>query len=103
MKWRNITARDLERVVNKLSLEPSITIRRGPHPAYWYCLDGKKELRITMPNIHGGSGSISTGFLKQIQNNLRLNTQQFEDLVECPLKVEEFERIVREKIRVRQE
>ena len=51
-----------------------------------------------MPNIHGGAGSISTGFLKQIQNNMRMNTQQFKELAECPLTAEEYERIVREKL-----
>jgi hypothetical protein len=55
-------------------------------------------LRIKMPNIHGGAGSISTGFLKQIQNNMRMNIQQFEELAECPLTAEEYESIVREKL-----
>jgi hypothetical protein len=98
MKWRNITAKDLDRVITKLALELSHSKRRSPHPVYWYCLDGKKTLRITMPNIHGGSGSISTGFLKQIQNNMRVNTQQFEDLAGCPLTSEQYELIIREKL-----
>lgn len=98
MKWRNITPKDLSKVVRKLSLQESNSKRRAPHPVYWYFLDSKKFLRITMPNLHGGSGSLSTGFLKQIQNNLRLNTNQFEELAECPLSAEEYEKIVREKI-----
>lgn len=52
-----------------------------------------------MPNVHGGAKPISTGFLKQIQNNLRLDTRQFEDLAECPLKPEEYESIIRDKLR----
>ena len=98
MNWRNITAKDLGKVSNKLSLEPSSSQRRAPHPVYWYVLDGKKTLRITLPNVHGGSGSMSTGFLKQIQNNFHLNTRQFEDLAKCPLTADEFEQIVREKL-----
>ena len=98
MKWRNITPNDLLGVVRKLSLQPSDSRRRAPHPIYWYRLEGKKTLRITMPNIHGGSGSLSTGFIKQIQNSLRLNTNQFEDLVECPLSAEEYEKILRERL-----
>ena len=97
MKWSNITAKDLGRVSVKLSLEPSNTQRRGPHAVYWYLLDGKKTLRITMPNVHGGSTTISTGFLKQIQNTFHLNTTQFQDLAECPLTAAEFEQIIREK------
>jgi hypothetical protein len=100
MKWRNITVKQLEKVVGKLSLMPSKTKRRAPHPVYWYYLDGKKLLRVTIPNSHGGAGSISTGFLKQIQNSLHLNTQQFEDLAECPLTPEEYEKIVRQNLRL---
>lgn len=51
-----------------------------------------------MPNIHGRSGSVSTGFLKQIQNNLRLNSHQFEELSECPLTAKEYEKRIREKL-----
>jgi hypothetical protein len=98
MKWRNITAANLGNVIRKLSLQASQSKRRAPHPIYWYCLDGKKALRITMPNTHGGSKSISTGFLKQIQNSLKLDTRQFEDLAECPLSAEEYEAIVRNKL-----
>lgn len=99
MKWRNITATDIGNVIKKLSLQPSHSKRRAPHPVYWYYLDGKKTLRLTMPNMHGGAKSISTGFLKQIQNNLRLDTRQFEDLAECPLSAEEYEAIIRDKLR----
>jgi len=97
MKWHNITLNDLARVVDKLSLLPSQSKRRAPHPIYWYCLDGKKILRVTVPNRHGGSGSISTGFLKQIKNNLHVNAHQFEELTECPLTPEKYETIIREK------
>jgi len=94
MKFFNITCADLYKIVDKLSLEPSKNKRRSPHPVFWYRLDGRKVLRTTLPNLHGGSGSISTGFLKSIRNNLRLTTQQFIDLIECPLTPEEFEAIV---------
>ena len=99
MKWRNITAANLGNVIKKLSLQSSQSKRRAPHPVYWYYLDGKKTLRITLPNVHGGAKSISTGFLKQIQNNLRLDTRQFEDLAECPLNAEGYEAIIRDKLR----
>lgn len=98
MDWRNITAKDFAKVVTKLSLEPSKTKRRAPHPVYWYKLDNNKTLRVILPNKHGGSGSISTGFLQQIKNNFRLSTQQFEDLIECPMTADEYEKIIREKL-----
>jgi hypothetical protein len=97
MKWRNINASDFGKVIKKLSLQPSQSKRRAPHPVYWYFLDGKKALRLTFPNPHGGSKSVSTGFIKQIQNSLRLDTRQFEDLTECPLTADEYETIIRGK------
>ncbi len=94
MTWKNITAKDLQKVVRKLDLQAGIS-KRGPHTVYWYYLDGKKTLRVTMPNIHGGSSSVSTGFLDSVRENLRMTRPQFVDLVDCPLSAEEFERIVR--------
>jgi hypothetical protein len=51
-----------------------------------------------MPNIHGGSGSVSTGFLTQVRKSLRLDTPQFEKLAECPLTPVEYEALIREKL-----
>jgi hypothetical protein len=65
MSWLNIKSKELNKIVGKLSLEESKSSRRSPHPVYWYYLDGKKTLRITFPNVHGGSGSISTGFFRK--------------------------------------
>lgn len=98
MSWLNITAKELRNVVNKLSLEESKTSRRSPHPVYWYYLDGKRALRIILPNIHGGSGSISTGFLGKIKGSFLLKNQEFIDLVECPMSSDQFEEIVRSRI-----
>jgi hypothetical protein len=98
MKWQNITARDLREIVGKLSLEQTQAKRRSPHPVFWYYLDGKKELRVTLPNIHGGAGSVSTGFLQQIKRSLRLSNREFEELVDCPLTAEEFETLLRERM-----
>ena len=98
MKWRNFTCKALdEGIARKLDLEPTKKRRRSPHPVYWYVLDDRKVLRVTLPNRHGGSGSISTGFLQQIKKSLRLTNRQFEDLVNCPLTVEKYEQIVRER------
>lgn len=97
-KWSNVTSKDLRKgVVQKLSLEATPS-KRGREPIYWYSIDGKKELRITIPNIHGGSGSISTGFLTQIRKDLMLDTRQFEELVDCFLSTEEYEKVIRKKL-----
>ena len=62
MSWQNITAKDLQKVVRKLSLERGAG-KRSAHPVYWYYLDGKKTLRVTMPNVHGGSSAGSVTLL----------------------------------------
>ena len=97
MKWQNIKAKELHGLIDKISLEPTKSKRRSPHPIYWYKLDGKRTLRLKLPNISGGSGSVSKGFLQNVKNNLRLKNREFEDLVECPLTSEEFEGLVRER------
>ncbi len=98
MKWQNITANDLQSVVKKLSLEPTKQKRRSPHAVFWYYLDGKKALRVTMPNMHGGSKSLSTGFIKKIRENLKINNQELVDLAECPLSAEEYEALIRDRL-----
>lgn len=97
MKWNNIKSSDFPKVIRKLSLEQSNTKRRGDHPVYWYKFNGKKILRVTLPNEHGGSESMSSGFLQRIKKMFHLTTRQFEDLVECPLTANDFENILREK------
>ena len=94
MKYPNVSARDFAPVIRKLSLEQA-PVLRGKHPVYWYVLDGKKTLRITMPNTHGGAHTLSPGFLKQIRDALRLSGEQLVDLIECPLSAEEYAAIVR--------
>jgi hypothetical protein len=93
MKWSNFSYYDSREVIRKLALEK--TQARSHDEVYWYYLDGKKQLRVTMPNRHGSSKSLSTGFIKSIRDDLLLSTREFEDLVDCPLTAEKFEEIVR--------
>ena len=97
MKWKNTTFKDCQIIVKKLDLQPT-RAKRSKHPVYWYVLDGKQSVRVTMPNTHGGSGSLSTGFITSIRNNLRLSNREFEDLIDCPLTSEEFEELIRDRL-----
>lgn len=97
MKWQNITPKDLYVIINKLSLTKS-NAKRSPHPIYFYWIDGKKELSIKLPNSHGGSGSLSTGFIDSIRKKMRLDNDQFIDLVKCPLSAEEYQKILKAKL-----
>lgn len=93
MRATNLQPSDFQRVVRKLDLEKTKS-KRGPHPVYWYILNGKRQLRVTLPNTHGGSDPVSTGFIKAIRNNLKINSQQLVDLIECPLSADEYRHII---------
>ena len=58
----------------------------------WYEIDGVKVLRITYPH---GKGTLSPGTLNSIKNQLKLNREQFIDLIECPMKAKDYEDIIR--------
>ncbi|MFH1523738.1 MAG: hypothetical protein ABIF04_02130 [Chloroflexota bacterium] len=96
MSSLNLTANDIiANVTKKLNLI-NIQGTREQHGDYW--LDGKFEFKVTMPNQHGGSGAISTGFLKVCRNSVFLSAPQYADLVRCPMSDKDYEKIIREKI-----
>ncbi len=96
MSALNLTTREiLGSVPRKLKLQ-NVRGTREQHGDYY--LDGKFQFRVTMPNIHGGSGSISTGWLKVCRESVFLSTSEYADLVHCPLSGEDYEKIIREKI-----
>lgn len=97
MNWKNFSFSDSLKIARKLNLEE--TNARSRDPVYWYSLDGKKTLRIVMPNRHGSSKKpISTGFIKQIRDNLKLSVEELEELVDCPLSPERYMEIIRERL-----
>lgn len=98
MKWSNFAYDDSRKIIKKLGLEKTKASSRDE--VYWYRLDGQEQLRIIFPNNHGGSGSLSTGFIKQIMIGLKLNTRDFERLAECSLSASAYEAIIREKLKL---
>ena len=87
-RWNNVTARDLQRVANKLSLEN--TGHHSRETRYWYILDGQKVLKVTFPNVHGGGQTVSPGFVKNIMSNLKINKEQWIGLVDCPMSADDY-------------
>lgn len=98
MKWSNFSYDDSRRVIKKLELRKTSANSRDE--IYYFYIDGKPQLRVSMPNNHGGSGSLSTGFIKQIRANLRLDTRDFERLVECSLSAAKYEEHVRKALKL---
>jgi hypothetical protein len=63
----------------------------------WYWLDGHKKLRVTLPKVKGGGGSVPKGTAKSIRNQLKLNPQQLQKLLSCPISGADYAEIIREK------
>ena len=94
----NLSARDIIRSLKgKLRLR-DVTTTFEQHGDYY--LDGKLELRVTMPNEHGGSSrSVSSGAMKVCRESVLLNASQFARLVRCPMTAEEYEAYIRVRLR----
>jgi hypothetical protein len=59
----------------------------------WYRLDNKKTARITIPK---GRKFVPHKTYKSMATQLKLNVAQFDDLLECPLDQEGYEKILRD-------
>ena len=59
----------------------------------WYCLGGKKVLRVTIPKGH--SKELGSGTVRRIIGNLRLNSTEFKNLYNCPMSGKDYEAKVR--------
>ena len=62
----------------------------------WVILDGKKLFRVTRPQVHASS-SIPKGTLGQIRRQTRLDSEQFERLIDCPMSRAEYYDLLRVK------
>jgi hypothetical protein len=91
----NVKPRDLQRAINE-KVRPEER-RAGSEMNYWYCLDGKRLFRITIPKVHRGS-SVPPGTLNQIKRSLKLSMSEFSDLVRCPLSGPAYEALIRQKV-----
>jgi hypothetical protein len=95
----NVTAKQIYRgLTKKLRLE---NVRSSREQYGDYYLDGKYQFRVIMPNIHGGSGSVSDHMLKICRDSVRLSMREFSDLVRCPMTSERYEEIIRALIKKR--
>lgn len=83
---------DVKRVCEK---KLSISFRSSGEFNGWFSLDGKKTARITIPK---GKKPIPEKTYKSMAKQLCLSTDQFDDLLECPLKRPGYEEILRSAI-----
>ena len=86
-------SQDIKKVCeNKLGLE----FRSGKEFNAWYRLENKKVARITVPK---GKKSVPKGTYKSMAKQLKLQVQQFDELLECPLTHEDFKRIIEDYLK----
>ena len=92
----NLSARDIHRSVKKkLRLRNVVTTTETFGDYY---LDDKLELRVKLPNEHGGSGRpVSHGLLRACRETLLLTTSEFALLVRCPMSAEQYDNLIRAK------
>ena len=66
----------------------------GKEPSGYYCLDGKRVLRVHITNVHGGA-TLSPGAANELKNDLLLDEVGLSRLYRCPMKGKDFEHYVR--------
>ncbi len=60
----------------------------------WVIVDGKRRLRVTGPQVHGGS-SVPVGTLRDIRNQRRLGQEDFARLIECLMSRADYHEVIR--------
>ena len=92
MKNNNFDMRDVKKTCeNKLDID----FRSGGEFNGWIWLDNKKVARITIPK---GRKGIPPKTYKSMANQLKLNVEDFDSLLECPLSKEKYFIKLREKL-----
>lgn len=88
---------DIKKVCeNKLNIE----FRAAKEFNGWFILDGKKVARVTIPHGKGSRSKdgIPKGTYKNMAKQLKLTIEQFDKLLNCPLKENEYKEILRKQL-----
>ncbi len=77
-----------------------IVFRAGKEFHGWFIYDGKKVARITIPHGKGNRSKdgIAKGTYKSMARQLKLTVEQFDRLLNCPLKKDDYIKIIQSKI-----
>ena len=78
---------DTSNVKNCCENKLGISFRGGKEYNGWVMINNKKFARITVPM---GRKNIPPKTYKTMANQLKLNIEQFDDLLECPLQWEHY-------------
>jgi len=84
---------DKKRIFDSLSTKLNIKFRGTYDLVGWFYVDGKKLIRFKVPK---GRGQITPGYQKEIRNTSRLDRNDFDKLISCPMKGPEYILKIRE-------
>lgn len=86
-------SQDIKKICeDKLGLE----FRSGKEFNAWYRFENKKVARITVPK---GRKFLPRGTYKSMAKQLKLQVQQFDNLLECPLNQEDYKNIIKDYLK----
>jgi hypothetical protein len=88
MKNTNFDSHDIKKCCET---KLGIVFRKRKEFNGWVYMDDKKFARITVPK---GRKSITPGTYKSMANQLKINTEQFDNFLECPLDKKGYEAIM---------
>ena len=87
------TSFDTHKVKKCCESKLNIDFRQGKEFNGWYYLGDKKTARITVPK---GRNPIPPKTYKSMAKQLKLNVEQFDELLECILMQDGYDKILRE-------
>jgi hypothetical protein len=96
MRIRDFTEKEIRNKI-KSKLNPSIQSKRGSHEKGYIFLDGKLVTKVKIPNNHIRIMKPSKSSF--IATALKLEAQEFNDLIECPLTGPQYEELLRTKLK----
>lgn len=93
----NLSTNDIyKNVTKKLKLQ-NLTQTRERFGDFY--IDEKFAFKVKLPNEHGGNKTLSPLFLKACRDSVLLSSQEYANLVRCPMTGDEYEKLVRARIR----
>lgn len=81
------------KIINKI--KPTIKRGRAPHDKGYIYLEDQIVTKVKIPNEH--DDIMKHNKSQYIASNLRLSADQFNDLIECPLRGPGYYKILKEK------
>ena len=87
----SFTSKDAHKAADKVGIPKGK--KRAPHRTDYYSLDGKRVLRVCIPNHECG-----TGTKNNIVDSFRLNKSDFKRLFQCSLSSCDYEKHIRDLI-----